>query len=146
LRGDDRPGADARHVGEPGRVEVADVHEHAELRAAAHEGAADVSQPRAGVGRRREAERDTVTERAGAAPHQPERANAGRVPRIEGDEVDVDRLGALEVQDEREHAVGPRAVEVGHAPDDPNTVVSGQRVRSPERAERERRRALVLDR
>ncbi len=58
-----------RDVPEPGFVQVADVDEDAERRAAAHESLAGVGEARSGVGTGGEDERHAVTEGVRPAPH-----------------------------------------------------------------------------
>src|SRR5437588_5582082 len=87
---DDRAEFEAREIPEPGLVEMADVDEDPELRAASDQSTARSREARARVGRRRRDERDPECERVGAAPDRPERAQSGRVPQLERLKLRVD--------------------------------------------------------
>jgi hypothetical protein len=144
VAGDQRPGVELGDVPEAGGVEMAEVDRDAELTAAAHQPLAGLGEPRPGVGRRRELERDAVRERVRAAPDEPERAQAGRVPDLERIEVGVDRLRALEVEHDAERLAGQAGVEVGGVADEPDRAVRGFEQPEQPRAERADRAGGLL--
>jgi hypothetical protein len=146
VRGDQRRAVHPRDVPEARLVEVAEVDRDAELRAPAHETPTGRRQPGTGVGRAGEQERDAVGERVRAAPHRPERAQARRVPELERLQRRVDRLGALVVDDRREHAVRARRVEVGDRAHDPQVAVALEAEQPSGRLRRRRRGDLGPDR
>ena len=55
-----------------------------------------------------------MTEDCRATPNGPERAQPCFVEDVEGLQILVDRLGALDVQDDRERALGDAPAEIGH--------------------------------
>jgi hypothetical protein len=68
------------------------------------------------------------------------------VPEVERVEPRVDRLGALEVHDGGEHAVGARGVEVARRAREPDVAVALQREQAAGHRGRVRRRQVGADR
>ena len=90
-----------------------EVDQDAQLVAAPDQRLAGLGQARPGVGRARELERHAVAERVRPAPDQAERAQPGLVEDLERIQPRVDRLGALDVEDHRQHALLEAALELG---------------------------------
>ena len=115
MRRDERRVGELRHVPEAGLVEVRQVDQDAARVAVGDERAPGIGQPRPGVGRRREAERNAAGKGVRPAPDEPERTQAGLVEDVEEVEIGVDRVRALDVQHAREHAAADRALDLGGA-------------------------------
>jgi hypothetical protein len=147
VRRDDRPGRQAGDVGEARGVEVADVDQDPQLRAAAHQRQSGRGEPRAGVGRGGEAEGHAVAEGVRPAPDRAQRSHAGGMPGVERRQARIDRLGALQMQHDGQGPVGVAAVQRGAVGDHRDGAVARGRqpVRAADRAGGERRRLGVID-
>src|SRR5437660_4201278 len=112
MAGDERRRRKSGNVPEAALVQVSEIDQDAEAVALRHERAAGFCQSAAGVGRRRERERDTFGERVRSAPDQAERAQPPLVEVLEILEIRLDRLGTFEVQNRRERAVVQRGLDL----------------------------------
>ena len=135
---------DIRDVPEPALIEVGEVDQDPERVALAHQRAAGVGEPRAGVRRGGRRERHAVPERVRPAPREAERAQPERVQRGQALELRVDRLRALDVHDRPDRPAGLQ-VEVGARAHHAHGSLLLEREQLPDPGERRRVRQRVRD-
>jgi hypothetical protein len=115
VRRHERRRAQLGDVPEAALVQVREIDEDPHAVARPHELAARGRQARTGVRRAGEPERYTLGEGVGTAPDEAEGAQARTIEHLEGVELGIDRVRALEVED-RGHRpaveAGPELVDV----------------------------------
>ena len=119
-------GSDDGCVGERGDVpeatfvDVRHIHHDAQSITGAHQLFTEVRQAGSSVGRVREQIRHPFAEIVGAAPHRPERTEAGLIEDLQRVKVRVDGLSAFEMDDRRQRSSAQARFELSHVAHHPN--------------------------